>query len=222
MTLVAQGITVRYDGITAVVGAAVSVASHEIVALIGPNGSGKTSLLRAVVGLVPASGEVWLSGTAIHHLSPFDRVRRGVVYAPERARVVEELTVWENVAAGGNPDTALRRFPWLVSQRHRRAGSLSGGERQLVVLARALASNPQVLLLDEPLLGLDDEARRLVLATIQEVADGGAGVILTEHSYEVVEQVACRVYVMQRGTIVDEGTWAELGHTGKLQVLLTE
>jgi ABC-type branched-subunit amino acid transport system ATPase component len=222
MTLVAQGITVRYGGIAAVLNAAVSVASRETVALIGPNGCGKTSLLRAVVGLVPATGEVWLSGTAIHYLPAFERVRRGVVYTPERARVVEELTVWENVAAGGDPDAALRRFPWLVSQRHRRAGSLSGGERQLVVLARALASNSQVLLLDEPLLGLDDEARRLVLATIQEVADGGAGVILTEHNHEVAEQVASRVYVMQGGTIVDEGTWAELGQTGKLQALLTE
>ncbi len=222
MTLVAQGITVRYGGIAAVLNSAVSVASRETVALIGPNGCGKTSLLRAVVGLVPATGEVWLSGTAIHYLPAFERVRRGVVYTPERARVVEELTVWENVAAGGDPDAALRRFPWLVSQRHRRAGSLSGGERQLVVLARALASNSQVLLLDEPLLGLDDEARRLVLATIQEVADGGAGVILTEHNHEVAEQVASRVYVMQGGTIVDEGTWAELGQTGKLQALLTE
>lgn len=222
MSLVAEGITVRYDGVAAVVNAAISVASREIVALVGPNGSGKTSLLRAVVGLVPATGEVRLSGTIIHHLSPFERVRRGIAYAPERARVVEELTVWENVAVGGDPDAALRRFPWLVSHRHRRAGSLSGGERQLVVLARALVSNPQVLLLDEPLLGLDHEARQLVLSTIQKVAGGGAGIIMTEHSYEVAEQVAHRVCVMQGGMVVDEGTWAELAQTGKLQTLLTE
>jgi branched-chain amino acid transport system ATP-binding protein len=187
------------------------VHSGEVVALLGVNGAGKTTIVRALSGqLKPSGGEVWLKGrrtTAPLH----KRVREGMRLITEDRSVFMGLTTAENLrVAGQSSDTCLALFPELERLLHRRAGLLSGGEQQMLTLARALAAEPSVLLADELSLGLAPLICVRLLAALRSAADRGAGVLLVEQRVRDALKVADRAYVISNGEVAVSGTATEL------------
>src|SRR5689334_16137864 len=162
-------VTARYGPVVALHGVSLTVGDGEIVALLGANGAGKTTTLRAVSGTVRRSGDVVLAGKRLTRAAPEAVARGGVAHVPEGRGIFAELTVWENLRMGGytvrRPDfaTVLGYFPWLAERRNQQAGTLSGGEQQMLALARAFLSRPRLLMLDEPSLGLAPIITREVL-----------------------------------------------------------
>lgn len=206
-----------------------SVSLHleelEIVALMGSNGAGKTSTLKSIYGLLPISaGKIHYRGADIRHHSPQQLVRNGLCYVPEGGRVFVPMTVMDNLVLGGFPLRGLDRrpewkrnldlvytlFPVLKKSRKRRAGTLSGGERQMLALARALMASPQVLLLDEPSLGLAPLMITEVMKQIKEMRRRGLSVLLVEQNARAALRIADRGYVMEGGCIFMEGTTEKL------------
>lgn len=203
-------------------GVGILVHPGEVVAVVGPNGSGKSTLLRALAGLVPIQeGVIHLNGESLTALPPHRRVARGIVYAPERARILATLSVRENLLIGAwlrrDPSAVahdlarvLELFPALREHQRFPATSLSGGERQMVVLGRVLMSAPRVLLLDEPLMGLDTTARQRVLTILRGLRQEQVAVLLTEHDLPAVREVADRAYGLRSGRVVFGGSAAAL------------
>jgi len=188
----------------------------EVVALLGVNGAGKTTIVRALSGqLKPSGGEVWFKGcptTAPLH----KRVRDGMRLITEERSVFMGLTTAENLRLGGQSrDACLRLFPELERLLHRKAGLLSGGEHQMLTLARALAAQPSVLLADELSLGLAPLVCVRLLAALRSAADGGAGVLLVEQRVRDALDVADRVYVISNGQIAISGSASEI--TGRIE-----
>lgn len=213
-----ENVVVSYGGVTALNGVSLTVESREVVAIIGPNGSGKTTLLRAISGLSPVrSGSIRLKGREIARLPAHRRVRLGLVYAPERARVAQEMTVMENLKVGAylrkdrvNIEATVREvfelFPCFGKNKDKLAGSLSGGEKQMLVIGRALMAKPEVLLLDEPFFGLSVGMKQILVQRIQKIQNSGVTVILTEHDLNSVLKVAGRIYGFCNGRIIFSGT----------------
>lgn len=204
-------------------GVTLEVGPGEIVALIGHNGAGKSTLLRAVFGLLPVrSGQVFLMGERIESPRPVDLLRRGAVYSPQGNRVFADLTVQENLDVGGmvlasraRRREALKRvvamFPRLRERLGQRAGSLSGGERQMLVLANALMLSPSLLLLDEPSMGLAPPLVAEALRQISQVRDRlGAAVLIVEQKVREVLKIADRVLVLRQGEVAFSGPAAPL------------
>ena len=212
MLLEARGLEVRYGGIRAVRGIDLSVAEGELVCLIGGNGAGKTSTLRAICGLLPlAAGslryrEADLAGVPVH-----ERPRRGLVMVPEGRGIFPQLTVAEHLAIGAyarrDADVAsdLERqyeiFPRLHERRAQSAGTLSGGEQQMLAIARALMSRPKLLLLDEPSMGLAPLMVLKIFEVVRRIAAQGVTILLVEQNARLALEVASRGYVMESGTI---------------------
>lgn len=194
----------------------------EIVALLGRNGAGKTTLLRAISGLLPwRAGEVMVGGVSLRNYSPEKVARCGVGHVPEGRRVIPSMTVLDNLRLGAyllgaasNVDVRLKEifemFPALADWPDRSAGTLSGGEQQMLSLARALMGRPSVLMLDEPLTGLAPIFRQLVLQQINAIKNSGAAVLLVEQNVVESFVVADRALIMDGGTVVLEGSPAEL------------
>ena len=184
------------------------VAAGEVVALIGANGSGKTSLLEAISGGVTATGEVMLDGRPIGRLSRSARARAGISHVEQGRTTFGDMTVEQNlmiVADRAGRDAALSGFPELSEMRHRRAGLLSGGQQQMLVIARAVAQQPRYLLLDELSLGLAPAIVKRLLPFVRSIADRGVGVLLVEQfAYQALRH-ADRGAVLDRGRIVIEG-----------------
>lgn len=213
-----ENVVVSYGGVTALNGVSLTVESREVVAIIGPNGSGKTTLLRAISGLSPVrSGSIRLKGREIARLPAHRRVRLGLVYAPERARVAQEMTVMENLKVGAylrkdrvNIEATVKEvfelFPCFGKNKDKPAGSLSGGEKQMLVIGRALMAKPEVLLLDEPFFGLSVGMKQILVQRIQKIQNSGVTVILTEHDLNSVLKVAGRIYGFCNGRIIFSGT----------------
>ena len=214
---------VVYHGVVRVLtGASLTVAPGEIIALLGPNGAGKTTTLRAITGLLAlhdgriTKGHIRLDGQAIDAHDPPAIVARGVAQVMEGRRILAELTVEENLKAGAYraPRRQIRadlerhyaRFPVLRDRRHRPAGYLSGGEQQMLAIARALMSRPRLLLLDEPSLGLAPRIVADVAALIREINHEGTGVLLVEQNAAMALSLCHRGYVIENGQIVLEGT----------------
>ncbi len=228
MMLEVEGLTVSYGGIEAVKGLDLSVAEGSIVALLGANGAGKTSTLAGIVGLVPAGGEVRLSGEPISRLPPEDISRRGIALVPEGRRVFPSLSVAENLLLGGaahrnRHDTRateaslLARFPVLGERYHQKAGLLSGGEQQMLAIARALMSAPRLLLLDEPSLGLAPQVVDSVFELIAELRGKGLTILLVEQNAARALEIADRGLVLVNGRVGIEGTGSELAGSDRVK-----
>ncbi|MDO6683388.1 MULTISPECIES: ABC transporter ATP-binding protein [unclassified Oceanobacter] len=213
-----RGLDVNYSGIRAVRQLDLTVNAGEIVTLIGPNGAGKSSTLMAIVGLVQRSGQIYLDGQDVSGFSTEQMVRAGLTLSPEGRRVFSGLTVAENLRLGGasNKDRAaeqvrlLDTFPVLKERYHQRAGTLSGGEQQILAIARALMSRPRILLLDEPSLGLAPKIVDTIFQVIAELRQWGISVLLVEQDIERALRVSDRGYVMSHGEILATDTAANM------------
>ena len=222
-----RGLEVRYGGIRAVKGIDLTVEQGELVCLIGANGAGKSSTLRAISGLIPtASGTVRYAGRDLAGTRAFERVRAGLVMVPEGRGVFPQLTVNENLAMGAyaRSDSAVASdrermfglFPRLRERRTQTAGTLSGGEQQMLAIARALMSRPKLLLLDEPSMGLAPIVVERIFEVVREINRGGVTVLLVEQNARAALGLAARAYVMESGLVTLSGPAAELAHDPKI------
>ncbi len=226
--LTVQQLGVRYGEIEAVKGIDLAVAEGAIVALLGPNGAGKSSTMHGLVGLVPATGEIALAGQSIAKVAPEDISRLGIALVPEGRRVFPSLTVAENLLLGGAVHTRrhdtqaaeeklLRRFPILRERYRQKAGLLSGGEQQMLAIARALMAGPKLLLLDEPSLGLAPQVVDSVFDLIAELRTGGLTILLVEQNAARALEIADYGYVLVNGKIELEGSGAELASSQRVR-----
>jgi branched-chain amino acid transport system ATP-binding protein len=211
--LAVEGLTVRHGAVTAVRDLSLSVEAGEIVGLIGPNGAGKSSTLHAIMGAVrPAAGAVLVNGASVVGRRPEDVARRGVALVPEGRRIFGELTVEENLRLGlagrrrreGVEDDLARvyeLFPAVEESLRRKAGTLSGGQQQQLAIARALVADPEVLLLDEPSLGLAPRVVDLVFQALSAIRDRGLAVLLVEQRAQRTVALADRSHVLSRGEL---------------------
>ena len=211
-----RGLEVRYGGIRAVKGIDLEVAQGELVCLIGANGAGKSSTLRALAGLAPgASGSIRFGDREIARTPAFERSRSGLVMVPEGRGVFSRLTIEENLAMGAyaradsgvSSDRArvFELFPRLAERRLQVAGTLSGGEQQMLAIGRALMSRPRLLALDEPSMGLAPMAAKLILKVIHDINRAGVTVLLVEQNAQGALALAHRAYVMESGEITLAG-----------------
>jgi branched-chain amino acid transport system ATP-binding protein len=216
MLLDVKGLEVRYGGIRAVKGIDLAVREGELVCLIGANGAGKSSALKAICGLHARGGKVTYAGQALEGLPVFELPRRGLVMVPEGRGVFAQLTVEENLAMGAyarkdadvQADFARQyeSFPRLKERRNQTAGTLSGGEQQMLAIGRALMSRPKLLLLDEPSMGLAPLMVAKIFDIVREVAARGVTILLVEQNARLALELAHRGYVMESGniTLADE------------------
>ena len=198
-----------------------TVGRGEVAVLLGRNGAGKSTTLKAIVGLVrPASGTIEFEGAAIAGLPPYRIARRGLGYVPEDRRIFTELTVMENLEVGRQPprgdapewtpERLFALFPNLGEMRDRPASRMSGGEQQMLCVARTLMGNPSLILLDEPSEGLAPVIVEQMAATIRELKDSGLSVLLSEQNPRFARLVADRACIIEKGRIRWQGTMAEL------------
>ncbi len=225
---------VHYGGVHALDGASIAIDEGEIVALMGPNGAGKSTVIKALFGIAPlAHGEVCYEGGKIAPV-PYEMVRRGIAYVPQGRQVFKNLTVLENLELGGyglanrsdtkkNIAEVLKIFPVLKEKLHQNAGLLSGGQQQMLTIARGLVADPRVLLLDEPSLGLSPKIVKEVFALVKEINQlRKIAILVVEHSIASVLGIADRAYVLNRGKVALEGPAAELAGSAALErVFLT-
>ncbi len=197
------------------------VKQDEVVCLVGSNGAGKTTTLKAVMGLVPSQGDVLFHGESIHSLRPAQIARRGISYVPEGRRIFPHLSVLENLEMGAylckdtkalknRLDQQLALFPELTGRLHRPGGTLSGGEQQMLAIARALMASPKTLLLDEPSMGLAPMVVDRVFNVIREVSRQGISILLVEQNAAGALAVSDRGYVLEQGRVVLEDSTKNL------------
>jgi branched-chain amino acid transport system ATP-binding protein len=199
-----DGLEVRHGAVHAVRGLSLTVDRGEIVGLIGPNGAGKSSTLHAIMGAVPvAAGDVRLHGRSLVGRRPEDVARAGVALVPEGRRIFAELTVEENLRLAGNGDLspAYDLFPVVHEFRKRQAGALSGGQQQQLAIARGLVARPDVLLLDEPSLGLAPQIVDVVFEALQEIRASGLAILLVEQRAQRTVALADRSHVLSNGRL---------------------
>ncbi len=219
-----ENLHVFYGGIHALKGISMEVPEGKIVTLIGANGAGKSTTLRTIVGLVkPKDGKIYyqdedITGKPSHYI-----VRKGIALVPEGRRVFANLTVYENLLMGGynrpedeefkkDLDYVFSLFPRLLERKNQLAGTLSGGEQQMLALGRALMSRPKLMMLDEPSLGLAPKLVEDVFKSIQEIHRNGTTILLIEQNAMAALQIADYGYVLETGKIVLEGTGEDLLH----------
>jgi branched-chain amino acid transport system ATP-binding protein len=211
-------VSARYGQVAALHGISITVGEGEVVALLGANGAGKTTTLRAVSGTVRRSGEVILGGKRLTRAGPEAVARHGVAHVPEGRGIFTQLSVWENLRMGaymrrGRPDfkTVLDYFPWLDARRNQQAGTLSGGEQQMLALARAFLQRPKLLMLDEPSLGLAPLVTREVFRVVTDLNEKeGLAVLVVEQNAAIALGAARRAYVLETGSIALAGSADEL------------
>ncbi len=212
---------VSYGKVRALQGVTLTVGEGEIVCIVGANGAGKSTVLKTVMGLVPAqAGEVRLGDRPLNKLAPPGIVRAGIALSPEGRRLFPEMTVEENLLMGAYQrdrgaasDTladVYELFPFLSQRRRQFAATLSGGEQQMTAIGRALMSNPKVLLLDEPSLGVAPLVVREIVKLVRRIRERGVSVVLVEQNARMALKLSDRAYVLETGRVTLSGTGAEL------------
>lgn len=222
MLLNMKGITVHYDKVEVLKNISLGVEEGEIATLIGANGAGKTTTLRVISGLKRStSGEIWYEGKNIGQMSPEKIVELGIAHVPEGRRVFSNMTVYENLVLGAfsrknkneiekDLEERYRQFPRLKEREKQQAGSLSGGEQQMLAIARALMAKPKLMLLDEPTMGLAPLVVSLVADIIREINQNRVSVLLVEQNARVALRLAEKGFVMETGSIVVQGASKEI------------
>jgi branched-chain amino acid transport system ATP-binding protein len=218
--LTVSGLESRYGRIPALKGIELAVNAGELVALVGANGAGKSTLLRALSGVQPASGKIVFENTEIHALSPERRVALGIVQVPEGRQVFAPLSVEDNLRlgayrrGGARAEASLERvygmFPVLAERRRHAAGTLSGGQQQMLAIGRALMGQPRLLLLDEPSMGLAPRLVAEIFACGRALRAADTGLLLVEQNARAALAIADRGYVLETGRIVLQGSGADL------------
>ena len=211
---------VYYGAIHAVKGVSFEVGEGEIVALIGANGAGKSTILKTVSGLMhPRSGSIHFCDQDITHMEAYKLLRTGLAHVPEGRRIFQQMTVQENLEMGAyikkdvsqkDLETVFTYFPRLKERRKQIAGTLSGGEQQMLAMGRALMSNASMLMLDEPSMGLSPLLVQEIFDIIRDIHKEGMTILLVEQNAQMALSVADRAYVLETGRVVMEGTGAEL------------
>lgn len=227
--LALRGLQVAYGGIRAVRGVDLTVNEGELVCLIGANGAGKSTTLRAICGLVPvADGEVHYAGQAITGTASFELVRKGLVMVPEGRGIFGQLTIEENLAMGAytrrdparirqDTERVFSLFPRLAERRKQSAGTLSGGEQQMVAMGRAMIARPRLLLLDEPSMGLAPLMVEKVFEVVRTIASEGVTILLIEQNAKLALENSHRGYVMESGELILQGPAQQLLHDPKVR-----
>jgi branched-chain amino acid transport system ATP-binding protein len=228
--LAAEGLELGYGELTACRDISITVEAGEIVTLIGANGAGKTTILRAIAGaMAPRAGIIRFDDRDVTRLPAYERIALGIALVPEGRHVFPFLTVRENLELGGFKyrkdlakvrrliDTTFAIFPQLRSHAGQSAGTLSGGEQQMLVLGRAMMSEPRLLCLDEPSLGLAPRIVDSIFRTIVSINSGGTSVLLVEQNARYALQTASRGYVLQTGSIVTSGSCQTLREDKRVQ-----
>jgi len=226
MLLQVRNLRCGYGSLEVVRGVSLHVCAGEIVGLLGANGAGKSSFLKAIVGLLrPWQGHIWVNGRLRGREPAWRSISNSLVLVPEGRQVFGDMTVRENLIVGGyhNPDRSmdieivLERFPRLAERIHQLAGTLSGGEQQMLALGRALMARPKILLLDEPSMGLAPLMVQEVFSEILRMREMGVTVLLVEQNAIATLQVADRAYVMETGEIILEGEASHLMHNPEVK-----
>jgi branched-chain amino acid transport system ATP-binding protein len=225
--LAVQDLDVTYGKIRALHGVSLRIGSGEVVAILGNNGAGKSTLLRTIAGVLhPASGHIAFEGREITRLASHRIARLGIRLVPEGRGLLARMTVWENLLmgqytrAGGHPasmEEIFGRFPVLRTRRDQVASTLSGGEQQMLAIARALVAGPRLLMLDEPSLGLAPLMVDEVFAIVRGLKEEGATILLVEQNARKALQVADRAYILETGAIALEGPAGELAAGADVQ-----
>jgi branched-chain amino acid transport system ATP-binding protein len=220
---------VAYGQVEAVRGVSLTLEPGQIVSVIGPNGAGKTTLLAAAMGLLPSKGALRFEGQDLHLLDVEARVERGLCLVPERRELFGELSVLDNLRLGAYSkrlrseemrrrlDSIYDRFPRLAERRAQHAGTLSGGERQMLAVGRALMSQPRLLMLDEPSLGLAPLIVQEILAIVRSLRDDGVSILLVEQNARAALESSDHGYVLETGEIALEGDSAALACDERVQ-----
>jgi len=229
MLLEIKALRVHYGKAEALKGISLSVDEGAIVALIGANGAGKTTTLRIMSGLkVPTSGEIWFQGKRIDAMPAHDIVKLGIAHIPEGRIVFAPMTVLDNLRMGAylrkdkhqiarDLDIMYERFPVLKERHKQLAGSLSGGEQQMLAIARALMTRPKLLLMDEPSMGLSPILVEEVGNIIRDINEGGIGIILVEQNARMALGLANKAYILEVGSITLEGDAKELANDERVK-----
>jgi branched-chain amino acid transport system ATP-binding protein len=226
--LTVEGLRAGYGKVEVLHDVRLEVARGRIVALIGANGAGKTTLLKTISGLIrPLAGTIVFEGADIARRAPHKIVALGISHVPEGRAILRRMSVLENLRMGAyvrsdsevenDIAAAMARFPVLAERRHQPAGTLSGGEQQMLAIARALVARPRLLLMDEPSLGLAPKLVTGIFHTLRQLRDEGKTILLVEQNARQALQVADHAYVMERGRIVLAGTGASLLDTPEVQ-----
>jgi branched-chain amino acid transport system ATP-binding protein len=222
MLLEVRDLRVHYGKAEVLKGISFKVDQAEVVALIGANGAGKTTTLRTISGLkMPTSGEIWFNGMRVDKLPAHERTRIGIAHIPEGRKIFSALTVEKNIEIGAyirrdkrgvlkDVEKMYKTFPILRERRGQLAGTLSGGEQQMLTTARGLMSMPKLLLMDEPSLGLSPLVVREVAHIIRNISQGGTSILLVEQNALLALQLASRAYVLEVGNIALEGEAQQL------------
>ncbi len=220
-------IHVYYGAIHAVKGVSFEVNDGEVVALIGANGAGKSTILKTVSGLMhPRSGSIHFMGQDISHASAYKLVQQGLAHVPEGRRIFLQMTVQENLEMGAytqkelsreDLDMVYQQFPRLKERRKQIAGTLSGGEQQMLAMGRALMSHPKLMMLDEPSMGLAPILVEQIFDIIKELHKAGTTILLVEQNASMALEVADRAYVLETGRIAMSGTGAELASSDDIK-----
>jgi len=216
-----RNLSVFYGAIHAVKSLSFSIASGERIALLGANGAGKTTTLKTLSGLLrPRSGTIEFAGRALQRIAPHDIVRLGMVHVPEGRKIFQRLTVLENLhtgaytrhtdAIGADLELVLTLFPRLKERRNQIAGTLSGGEQQMLAIGRALMARPKMLLLDEPSMGLSPRLVNQIFDTIMTINRQGVTLLLVEQNAAIALEICERGYVLETGSIILEGAAKDL------------
>jgi len=223
-----EGLHVYYGAIHALKGVSLSVAPGELVTLLGANGAGKTTTLKSISGLLrPRAGTIELEGRALVGLGPHEIVKLGVVHVPEGRKIFPRFTVLENLKAGaytrrassigGDLDLVFVLFPRLKERARQIAGTLSGGEQQMLAIGRGLMAKPKLLLLDEPSMGLAPLLVRQIFDTIRAINRQGVTVLLVEQNAAMALDISERGYVLETGNVILEGKAGDLGSSDQVR-----